>query len=129
MASHISINELVQTVGQLNTNEFEEFFLKIQSLHAQKIASEHITEEKKLVKQIKTSLSPSKQNRFEYLIACRDAHSISEKEFEELLKLTEEVEKNDLIRLKRIAKLADLKQLSLSEVVRMYDLQPTQNGQ
>ena len=27
MASHISINELVQTVGQLNTNEFEEFFL------------------------------------------------------------------------------------------------------
>ena len=65
MASQISINELVQTVGQLSTRDFEEFFVKIQSLYAQKAASEQIVEENKLVNQIKTTLSPSKQNRFE----------------------------------------------------------------
>jgi hypothetical protein len=83
--------------------------------------------EDNLLKQIKTGLSVSKQARFEYLITRRDTRTVTENELTELVKLTDEIEKNDLIRLKRIAKLADLKRLSLPEAVRLYNLQPTQN--
>ena len=81
-----------------------------------------------MLKQIKTDSFSAKQTRFEYLIARRDTRVITEKEFDELLKLTDEIEKNDLIRLKRIAKLADLKSMTLSETVRLYELQPIQHA-
>lgn len=128
MDNQIGISELLHNVGQLSTREFEEFFIKIQSLRIQKLSLDSNSEETKLLKQIKTGLLSSKQIRFEYLIARRDARTITEKEFEELVKLTDEIEKNDLIRLKRIAKLADLKRLSLPETVRLYNLHPMQHG-
>ncbi len=128
MDNQITISELLKSVGQLNTIEFEEFFMKIQSLRAQKIPFSVSDEENRLLKQIIAGLLSSKQVRFEYLIARRDARTITEQEFNELLKLTEEIEKNDTIRLKRIAKLADLKNMSLPEVVDFYNLQPIQHG-
>lgn len=128
MDNQISISELLHNVGQLSTREFEEFFIKIEFLRVQKISSDAIVEENKLLKQIKTRLRSSKQVRFEYLVARRDARTITEQEFNELLKLTDDIEKNDLIRLKRIAKLADLKRMTLPEVVRLYNLQPMQYG-
>ena len=128
MDNQISINELLQRVGQLSTREFEAFFNKIQSLRVQKTVSNTDFEASKLLKQINTGLLSTKQTRFEYLVARRDARTITELEFEELFKLTHDIEKNDVIRLKRIAKLADLKRMTLPEVVSFYNLQPTQHG-
>ncbi len=128
MDNQITINELLKSVGQLDTREFEEFFMKIQSLRAQKIPSDVRSEENKLLKQINAGLLSTKQVRFEYLVARRDAGTIMEQEFNELVTLTEEIEKNDTLRLKRIAKLADLKKMSLHDVVDFYKLRPVQHG-
>jgi hypothetical protein len=128
MDNQVSINELINYVGHLSTGEFEGFFSKIQSLRLQKIAHDTNNTEIKLLKQIKTSLLSSKQMRFEYLIARRDARAITEKELEELIQLTNDIEKNDAIRFKRIAKLADLKHLSLQDALRFYNIQPMQHG-
>ena len=128
MDNQITISELLKSVGQLDTREFEEFFMKIQSLRAQKIPSDIRNEENKLLKQINTGLLSPKQIRFEYLIAHRDANAMTEQEFNELLKLTEEIERNDVLRLKRIAKLTDLKNMSLPDVVDFYNLRPMQHG-
>jgi hypothetical protein len=73
-------------------------------------------------------VSSSKQVRFNYLIARRDAQIITENELSELLKLTDEIEKSDTIRLKRIAKLAEMKGFSLPDVVRVYNIKPYQHG-
>ena len=108
MDNQISVSELLSNVGRLNTRDFEIFFIEIQSLYGQKITATSTTTENKLLKQIKSRLTSSKQIRFEYLIARRDARTITEQEFNELLKLTDDIEKSDLLRLKRIAKLADL---------------------
>ena len=128
MDNQITISELLKSVGQLSSREFEEFFLKIQSLRTQKTSSNGNDEESKLLRQINGGLLSPKQVRFEYLIARRDARSITEQEFSELLKLTEEIEKNDSLRLKRIAKLADLKNMSLPDVVHFYNLSPIHHG-
>ena len=128
MNNQINISELLNYVGQLSTKDFEEFFLKIQSLRFQKTATQENGIEQKLLKQIKTGLLSAKQNRFEYLIARRDAHTITDIELEELIKLTNDIEKNDTIRFKRMAKLAEIKHMSLPEVIRFYNLQPVQHG-
>lgn len=128
MDNQITIPELLKGVGQLSTYEFEEFFNKLLSLRGQKITSNTHLEEIKLLKQIKTGLLSSKQVRFEYLIARRDARLITEQEYNELLKLTEEIEKNDTLRFKRIAKLAELKNMSLPDVVHFYNLSPIYHG-
>ena len=128
MDNQISVSELLSNVGRLNTRDFEIFFIEIQSLYGQKITATSTVTENKLLKQIKNRLTSSKQIRFEYLIARRDARTITEQEFNELLKLTDDIEKSDLLRLKRIAKLADLKRMTLPEAVHFYNLQPMQHG-
>ena len=128
MDNQISVSELLTNVGRLNTRDFEIFFIEIQSLYGQKITATSTVTENKLLKQIKSRLTSSKQIRFEYLIARRDARTITEQEFNELLKLTDDIEKNDLLRLKRISKLADLKRMTLPEVVQFYNLQPMAHG-
>ena len=128
MDNQISVSELLTNVGRLNTRDFEIFFIEIQSLYGQKITATSTVTENKLLKQIKSRLTSSKQIRFEYLTARRDARTITEQEFNELLKLTDDIEKNDLLRLKRISKLADLKRMTLPEVVHFYNLQPMQHG-
>ncbi len=128
MDNQITVNELLRSVGQLSVRDFEAFFIEIQSLRAQKSPLQLNEVEHRLLKQINGSLLSSKQMRFNYLIARRDAQIITESEFSELLKLTDEIEKNDNIRLKRIAKLAEIKGFSLSDVVRVYNIKPYQHG-
>lgn len=128
MDNQITINELLHNVGQLSVRDFEEFFIEIQSLRAQKSPLQLSEEEHKLLKQINNSLLSSKQMRFNYLIARRDAQMITDNEFSELLKLTDEVEKSDNIRLKRIVKLAEMKGVSLPDVVRVFNINPYQHG-
>ena len=128
MDNQISVVELLSNVSKLNTRDFEIFLIEIQSLYSQKITATSTVTENKLLKQIKSRLISSKQIRFEYLIARRDARTINEQEFSELLILTDAIEKSDLLRLKRIAKLADLKRMTLPEVVHFYNLQPMAHG-
>ena len=49
MNNQITIRELLDNVGQLSSYEFEEFFKKIQSLRLQKMPSDSINEEDKLL--------------------------------------------------------------------------------
>ena len=128
MDNQITVNELLNSVGQLSIRDFEEFFTKIQSLRAQKSPLQLNEVEHKVLKQINGSLLSAKQVRFNYLIARRDAQIITDNEFNELLKLTDDIEKSDNIRLKRIAKLADIKGFSLSDIVRIYNIKPYQHG-
>ncbi len=128
MDNQITISELLKGVGQLSVREFEEFFGKIQSIRTQKIPHALNDEEHKLLKQINVGLLPAKQMRFNLLIARRDARTITENERIELIRLTDDVEKNDVIRLKRMAKLADLKGVSLPDVAHIFNLIPYQHG-
>jgi hypothetical protein len=129
MDSQITISELLRGVGQLSVRDFEAFFNEMQSLRAQKLPFNLNNEEYKLLKKINSGLVPTKQFRFNYLIACRDARTITENEERELLQLTEDIEKNDVTRLKRIAKLAELKGVTLPDAVRIFNIKPYQYDQ
>ena len=83
---------------------------------------------KESLKKINTPFTKKKSLRFNLLIAKRDAQSLTKEEYQELLVLTEAFEKYELRRLKSIAKLADLKKISLPEVINLYNLHPSANS-
>jgi len=66
---------------------------------------------------VNAPFSRKKQLRFHYLIAKRDLHTLTEEEYHELLSLTQAFEKYELRRLKLLTKLADIKKITLPEVI------------
>jgi hypothetical protein len=119
-----SVNDLVKYVGQLPAADFEEFYAKIQKLKAKNATNERSVEETKLLEKINKGLPRSKQMRWDYLIARRDSMSLTHVEQRELLTLTETVENYDVKRLEWITKLADLRRMSLTEVINFYKIFP-----
>lgn len=128
MSDVLTVKELLNNAQRLDNHDFEEFVEKIQSIRVQRMSGELTDEEHRLLERIKSGLSRHKQIRFDYLIARRDTRTLSTEEYQELLKLTEEIEKYDLLRLKRIAKLADLRKITLPEVMRIFNLQALGHG-
>lgn len=124
----MQIKELIKGAEQLNSSEFEVFYRKLQTLRLQKMPDSTAEKEQKLLKKIKTPFTKKKNLRFNLLIAKRDAQSLNKEEYQELLVLTEAFEKYELRRLKSIAKLADLKKISLPEVINLYNLHPSANS-
>ncbi len=114
----MTVNELIKNVGQLSVSDFEYFIQKIEALRATKLSPEK-TPAQKILEKINTPFKRKKQLRFNFLIAKRDLESLNSAEYQELLVLTEDFEEYELNRLKLIAKLADLKKVSLPEILKM----------
>ena len=124
----MSVNELIKTVGQLSVEEFQLFYAKIQAIRAQKTPTKISEQEEKVLKKVSAPFSRKKQIRFNYLIAKRDLYTLTETEYEELLSLTEAFEKYELHRLKLLTKLADLRKITLPEVIDYYNIRSLTNG-
>lgn len=124
----MQIKELIRGVEELSSSEFEVFYRKLQTLRLQKLPESIAEKEQKLLKKINTPFTKKKNLRFHLLIAKRDTQSLTKEEYEELLVLTEAFEKYELRRLKLLAKLADLKKISLPEVINLYNLHPSANS-
>jgi hypothetical protein len=128
MSNVLTVKELLSNAQRLDNQDFDEFVEKIQSIRAQRMSGAFTDEEHRLLEKISAGLPRHKQMRFDYLIARRDAQTLSSDEYQALLKLTEEIEKYELQRLKRIAKLADLRKITLPEVMQLFNLQPLAHG-
>lgn len=124
----MQINELIKSVEQLSLSEFEVFYHKLQTLRMQKVPETIAVKEKKLLKKINTPFSSKKNLRFHLLIAKRDTKSLTKEEYKELLALTTDFENYELRRLKLLAKLAELRKVSLPEVIKIYNIHPKINS-
>ena len=124
----MSVNELLKTVRQLSVEEFQLFYAKIQAIRSQKTPIDISEQEKKVLTKVNAPFSRKKQIRFHYLIAKRDLHTLTEEEYRELLSLTQAFEKYELRRLKLLTKLADIKKITLPEVIDYYNIRPLTNA-
>lgn len=125
MSNSKTISELLDTARQLSDREFEEFYKKIQDLHSKKGKSYSTIEEDRLLQKIKKGLPSRIWLRWNYLIARRDSAILTPDEYGELLALTETVEKYDFQRLKWMAKLAEIRDISLDKIPQQFGLTPS----
>jgi hypothetical protein len=81
-----------------------------------------------LLQRINRGLPPDQQVRYQSLIDCRDARVLNPEEHEELLRLTDVVEQAEADRAAALAELAQLRQVSVDDLLRDLGILPDSHG-
>ena len=104
--SLVSSDDLLKAVGQLNMPELERFTSEVIALQAQKKAPSLPRSESELLLKINQGLPEKFKRRYDELIEKRRAETLSQKEYKELLRMTQETEKFEAQRVECLAQLA-----------------------
>ncbi|MDJ0599567.1 MAG: STAS/SEC14 domain-containing protein [Crocosphaera sp.] len=125
--AQLSKDDLLAAVQQLSSSELDGFLQDIIALKAQHQAPSLSTNETDLLLQINQGLSSDIQKRYQILIHKRNQETLTEQEYYELLQLTEAFENHQANRLESLAKLAQLRQISLTDLMTQLGIKPTIN--
>src|SRR5579884_3608386 len=93
--AEVSGDDLLRAVEQLSPAEFRQFVADILALRARREAPGLPETEAQLLLRINQGLPEDVRRRFEELITRRDARTLTLDEYDELLRLTDEVEARD----------------------------------
>jgi hypothetical protein len=118
----IGFDDLVQSVSRLNTSELTTFFERLNHTISGQKSLSSFGEEAILLKQIKTIIPASVIRRFKELQTKQYNHSISEKEQEEILAITDFIEEKSAERITLLAALAKIRQMPLTDLVNQLQL-------
>ncbi|WP_373537075.1 STAS/SEC14 domain-containing protein [Microcoleus sp.] len=125
--AQISALDLLEAVQQLSQPELEQFIEQVLQLHAKNIAPSLPTQESELLLKINQGLPEELQHLYQALIDKRDRETLTESEYQQLLELTEEVEKYQSQRLEYLTQLAQIRQMSLTNLITQMGLKPINN--
>jgi DNA repair photolyase len=125
--AQISALDLLQAVQQLNQAELEQFIEQILQVKAQRIAPSLSINESELLIKINQDLPQELRHIYQTLMEKRNQEILTESEYQQLLELTEQVEKYQAQRLEYLTKLAQMRQLSLTNLITQMGLQPINN--
>lgn len=121
--AQLSTDELLKAADQLSQSELEQFARQVIALRARRQAPCLPHVEAKLLIKINQGADPDVQQRYDELIEKRQAESLSSDEYQELLRLSDEIEKVNAHRMEYLAELARLRQMSLTELMEDLGLQ------
>lgn len=113
----ISSNELLKAASQLSPSELEKLVANIIALQAQRRAPSLPKAEADLLLKINQGIPADLQKRYNELIAKRRAATLSPDEHEELLRMTDDVEKLQARRVEYLAELASIRKVSLAKLM------------
>ncbi|MEK8018088.1 MAG: hypothetical protein VSS75_014530 [Candidatus Parabeggiatoa sp.] len=114
---HLSFEELLNIVKQLNSNDLERFASSVHHIQAQRKAPSIPRRESELLLKINQKLPFEIQAAYDNLIAKRRAETLNSNEYNVLLDLTEKVEQFEAKRIDAMTALAGLRQISLTELM------------
>ena len=109
----VSTEQLLRAVERLPSQDLDTFVAQVIALRAQRNAPHLDQEETALLRQINARLASDLQLRFDELIARRQAETISPDELQELIGITEQIERHDAERLAALNDLAHLRQITI----------------
>ncbi len=116
-------NELFKAVEQLSLPDLEQFSRQVTTLVAQRRAPVLSKPEAELLQKINQSvLSSEKQTRYEELLNKRMEEKITPVEMDELMLLTDQLEALNVERISALAKLAQIRQTTLPNLMKNLGL-------
>jgi hypothetical protein len=115
--SQVSLDELLNGVGQLSLPELERFVTQAIALLAERKSPSLSKDEAELLIRVNQGLPLDIQKRHDELVAKRKAEALTPDEYQELLNLIDEIEKADAERAKHLVELARLRGTSLAAVM------------
>jgi hypothetical protein len=118
----VGIDDLVLSISRLNTAELTTFFERLNRVIGGQKSLSPFGEEALLLKQIKAIIPASVIRRFKELQTKRNNNTISEKEQEEMVLITDFIEEKSAERVVLLAALAKIRQVSLPDLVKQINL-------
>lgn len=125
--AQMSALDLLQAVQQLSQPELEQFIEQIIQVKAQRIAPSLSTKESELLIKINQNLPQELRHLYQNLIEKRNQENLTASEYQQLLELTEQVEKYQAQRLEYLTQLAQIRQLSLTNLITEMGIEPINN--
>ena len=122
--AELSFDKLLNAVEQLSLPELEDLMSQVMSLQAKRKAPCLSADETELMLKINQGLSPDMQMRFDELVGKLQAETLTQEEHQELLALTDQIEKTDAERIKYLAELARIRGISLDVLMEELEIHP-----
>lgn len=122
--AQLSQEDLLQAVEQLSLGELKEFVQDTLVIQAKHHAPSLPQNETELLLKINQGISPDIQKRYQNLINQKNQETLTEPEYQELLTLTDQIENHQAQRLDYLAQLAQLRQISLIDLMTQLGIKP-----
>ena len=113
----LSPEQLLHAVDLMSADEIASFARRVIELRARRVAPLLSSDESPVLERINRALPSSRQARYEALLARRDDHALSEAEHDELVALSDEFEALDADRIVAVSELAQLRGVSLRQML------------
>ncbi|MFI0400192.1 MAG: hypothetical protein ACH34X_13970 [Thiolinea sp.] len=117
ITSEVSTEQLLHSVANLPANDLEAFVTKVLTLRAKLKAPSIPNTEVQLLTQINQGLSAQEQARWTQLEQKRQAETLRPEEHQELLKLNDQMEQLNVVRIQALTKLAFIRQISITTLM------------
>ncbi|OQY53974.1 MAG: STAS/SEC14 domain-containing protein [Candidatus Parabeggiatoa sp. nov. 2] len=115
--AQLSFNDLLRAVEQLKTSELKKWVSQVITIQAQRRATQLSHHESQRLLKINQPIKHHIQTQYEALIAKRQAETLTPDEYQELLLMTEQIERLEAQRIESLAELAQIRQISLTELM------------
>lgn len=122
--AEVSSEQLLRAVAQLPPQEFTAFLARLLALRAQRAEPYLGQAETALLLQVNEGIPTATQQRFDELVAKRQAETITPEELAGLIQLTNQIERRDAQRLAAIEALARLRQMTLTDLMDSLGIPP-----
>jgi hypothetical protein len=109
--------QILRAIAELDEPELDDLFQQVLHLRAQRRVPSIDRAENDLLLTINQTLTFSRQNRFDQLVAKRQADTITDEELEELIELTDQAEQLNADRVMALVQLAKARNQSLKQVM------------
>ena len=114
----ISTEQLLRAVEQLPTNELDTFVAQVVALRTRRAGGQLGADETEFLLTINAAqLDPNQQARFDAPVAKRQEETITPVELQELIELTDIIERRDAKRLEALQELARLRQTTVGALM------------
>ena len=121
--AQLTTDELLRAVQQLDKTELEKFVFNVVNLRAKQQAPSLPKNEAELLQKINQGLPKEILDKYNELVAKRQAENLTPDEHNELLELTDQVEKLEAHRVEYLAEMARLRQTSMTDLMSSLGIQ------
>lgn len=115
--AHVSGQELLRAAAQLEAGELDQLVTGVLRLRAERQAPRVSADEGGLLLRINRGLPETLRRRSDELIAKRRAENLTADEHQELLRLSDEIERYEADRVEALAQLAQKRGTTLAELM------------
>ena len=120
----LSRQELLKATQQLDIAELKEFMAELSAVYAQKQTPHLTKKETELLQKINQSIPITLWQPYKKLVAQRKEGALTQSEHEELLRLSDQIERLHAERIGYLVELAQLRNVSLTELMDELGIQP-----